>query len=124
MLRPSVRPGREAQGSARDEAFAVTDGPGAGASPRGDLERELAPSEAAHGRTVPRTRRSGRPLPPGDQAAQLSEAAMTMFEQHGYRVAHIGSGPYNGVTIRRDTRSGTSDRQATSTTNTSIGNPA
>ena len=33
------------------------------------------------------------------KAAQLSAAASTMFEQHGYVAVHVGGGAYNGVAI-------------------------
>jgi exodeoxyribonuclease-3 len=33
------------------------------------------------------------------KAANLSDAAVDMFERHGYRVAHVGGGAYNGVAV-------------------------
>jgi exodeoxyribonuclease-3 len=33
------------------------------------------------------------------KAAELSTAAEETFERHGYRAAHVGTGPYNGVAI-------------------------
>ena len=33
------------------------------------------------------------------KAASLSDAATAMFEQHGYRAAHVGGGSYNGVAV-------------------------
>jgi len=33
------------------------------------------------------------------KTAQLSTAAEEMLERHGYGVAHVGSGPYNGVAV-------------------------
>ena len=33
------------------------------------------------------------------KAAVLSDTAVTMFERHGYRAAHVGSGSYNGVAV-------------------------
>jgi exodeoxyribonuclease-3 len=33
------------------------------------------------------------------KAASLSDVATAMFEQHGYRAAHVGGGSYNGVAV-------------------------
>jgi exodeoxyribonuclease-3 len=33
------------------------------------------------------------------KTAQLAEAASTVFERRGYRVAHVGTGTYNGVAV-------------------------
>ncbi len=33
------------------------------------------------------------------KAAQLSDAATSMFERHGYEAVHVGAGSYNGVAV-------------------------